>query len=120
MGLIRITAAVAGLPFCVAGCAVGQNADKGVTIDLAATCSNLGSDAITATESSGFTPNGSYTSTVTGPDNATRVGPAGKASSTGDVPNWRFDCYQVPAGSYTVTIVDKTSQKKATDTFVVE
>lgn len=74
---------------------------------------------------SGFTSNGPYVTQVTYPDGKPYnvPDPEGTASADGATPKWAWPCnYQGkgdPPGKYTVTIIDRTTNRSATTTFTV-
>lgn len=72
-------------------------------------------------QSSGFTPNGPYTTVVFYPNGKPYPGLTnpGKASEVGSTPNWIWPCEGDPAGTYTATLTDNTTGNTITAKFVV-
>jgi hypothetical protein len=77
-------------------------------------------------QSSGFTPNGTYTTEVWYPDGKpyTFIAP-GVADAQGATPNWRWNCNVTntgspdPAGTYKLRMTDDTTGRSITTNFVV-
>lgn len=95
-----------------------------LVIKVTGTCNDNGGMRL---QSSGFTPNSSYTTQAWYPNGAAYSYILnGTSDQSGATPNWRWDCNQTAngqpdtAGTYKLTMTDNATGRSATTTFVVK